>query len=250
MIPISITRREYNASFFHIMVQGVNKEYIFNNETYLNLYENIIKRNLKKHNVNIIAYCVMSNHTHILINVDQIEEMSKYMHDVNTEYANYYNKNEGRVGHVFRARFRSEPINTVRYLAKCINYIHMNPVKAKIVDTCEEYVYSSWKYYIKEKGFINFKIIKEIMGNNYIEELKNYQNNINLFMDIEKDEKIDSYICEFLEQGKLQLYQTFEDINNLKNILVYLREKGNVTYTELCKKFNVRRERLPKLLKK
>ena len=249
MIPISIARKEYNASFFHIMVQGVNKEYIFDNRIYLSVYENIIKRKLRKYNINIIAYCIMSNHAHILINIDKIKEMSKYMHDVNTEYANYYNKSESRVGHVFRARFRSEPINNIRYLAKCINYIHMNPVKAKIVDTCEKYKYSSYKYYIKEKGYINFKIIKDIIGNDYIDELKKYQNNINLFLDIDKNKKINSYICDFLEQENLQLYQIFEDIDNFKNILIFLHEKGNITYTELCKKFNTRRERLSNLLK-
>lgn len=102
MIPISIARKEYNASFFHIMVQGVNKEYIFDNRIYLSVYENIIKRKLRKYNVNIIAYCIMSNHAHILINIDKIKEMSKYMHDVNTELCKKFNTRRERLSNLLK----------------------------------------------------------------------------------------------------------------------------------------------------
>ena len=166
-----IARNKYNASFFHVMVQGLNKEYIFKKEIYIKIYENLLKRKSERYEVNIIAYCIMNNHAHILINVSKIEKMSEFMHNVNTEYAKFYNIQEKRVGYVYRDRFKSEPIENVRYFAKCINYIHMNPVKAKMVKLCENYKYSSYNNYINNNGFVNLEIVKNILGDNYIEIL-------------------------------------------------------------------------------
>lgn len=127
-----IGRKKLQTTFFHIIVQGINKEYIFYNEEYIKEYKKLLLDNLNKYNVKIIAYCIMNNHTHILLYTENIEEMSKYMKSINTSYAKYYNRNENRVGIVFRNRYESEPIYEKRYLLNCIGYIHNNPVKAGI----------------------------------------------------------------------------------------------------------------------
>lgn len=244
-----IARNNYNASFFHIMVQGLNKEYIFNKEIYIKVYENLLRRKSEKYQVNIIAYCIMNNHAHILIQVDEIEEMSKFMHSVDTEYAKFYNEQEERVGYVYRERYRSEPIEDIRYFAKCINYIHLNPVKAKIVKSCEEYEYSSYNNYIYKNGFINLEIVRNVLGDNYIELLKQYNKNVNIFLDDEECNNIDDKICDFLEEKELKLYEILENKKKFQEILIYLQEKQKIKYAVMMEKFDIGKTKLAKLLK-
>lgn len=244
-----IARNNYNASFFHIMVQGLNKEYIFNKEIYIKVYENLLRRKSEKYQVNIIAYCIMNNHAHILIQVDEIEEMSKFMHSVDTEYAKFYNEQEERVGYVYRERFRSEPIEDIRYFAKCINYIHLNPVKAKIVKSCEEYKYSSYNNYIYKNGFVNLEIVRNVLGDDYIEVLKQYNKNVNIFLDDEESNNIDDKICDFLEEKELKLYEILENKKKLQEILIYLQEKQKIKYAVMMEKFDIGKTKLAKLLK-
>jgi REP element-mobilizing transposase RayT len=116
-------RRDNESSFFHIIVQGIDKKYIFSSENYMKKYYELIIEKSLKHNINVLAYCIMGNHAHLLIYTTQIRDMSNFMRDVNTEYGTYYNKKEKRVGYVFRDRFVSEPICNTRYLYNCISYI-------------------------------------------------------------------------------------------------------------------------------
>lgn len=107
---LRIGRNNFNTSFFHVIVQGINKEYIFYKEEHIEQYIELLFDNLKKYDVKIAAYCVMNNHAHMLLYTESIEDMFGYMKSVNTSYAKYYNRNENRVGFVFRNRYRSEPI--------------------------------------------------------------------------------------------------------------------------------------------
>ena len=105
-----IARKDYNTSFFHIMVQGIRKEYIFNTDEDKEKYINIMAKYLDKYSIKIIAYCIMNNHAHILVYYENVKEISEYMRSVNTMYAIYYSKRYKREGYVFRNRYRAEPI--------------------------------------------------------------------------------------------------------------------------------------------
>ena len=101
-----LSRKDYDASFFHVMVQGHNKEYIFEKDKNKKKYLKLMKENEKE--IEILAYCIMGNHVHMLIHTSKIDDMSKFMHKINSEYAMYYNYIEkGRVGSVYRDRYKS-----------------------------------------------------------------------------------------------------------------------------------------------
>ena len=149
-----IAMRDYNTSFFHIMVQGIRKEYIFNENNDINTYLKLIYKYIQKYNVKIIAYCIMNNHAHLLIYVEEIKELSEFMRSINTTYALYYNKKYKRTGYVFRNRYKAEPIFDEIHLINCMNYIHDNPVKAKICNSIKDYKYSSYREYRSNSGEI------------------------------------------------------------------------------------------------
>lgn len=153
-------RGSYDKSYFHIMCQGINKEYIFNENYLKEKYKNSMLKFAKENNVNILSYCIMDNHVHILVYVDNTRDMSDFMHSLNANYAEYYNWKKDRKGYVFRDRYKSEVITSLSYLRNCMVYIHKNPVVGKIVDKMEKYKYSSYNDFIQNKGICTDKNLK------------------------------------------------------------------------------------------
>ena len=112
----------------------------------------------------------MNNHAHFIIYADDVTQISEYMHRINSIYAMNYNKNLQRVGYVFRDRYKSQYISDKEYLYKCIKYIHMNPVKAKIVNKENKYMYSSYNDFKYKRNFIDDDVINLVFNNaNYME---------------------------------------------------------------------------------
>lgn len=251
MIKISRKSREtLNASFFHVIIQGHKKEFIFRKTRYIYQYIKLIKKHIKGTNIKIIAYCIMGNHAHFLFQVDELKNLSKLMQKINTEYANYYNHMEdGRVGHVYRDRFMSQPITSQKYLVQCIKYIHFNPVKAHIVDKCEQYQFSSYNYFCKK--------LKENNNNSCfsVKEYKDICENVNYeieFMDIEKEEKeiIVSGIQEFINKHKYNIFQIFNNREVLTELVKYLKDYKKITYLAIGDFFGMSRGCLQNIVKK
>lgn len=245
-----IPKKYMNTSFFHIMVQGINKEYIFNNKKDIEKYLNIIEETNEKIKLQIIAYCVMSNHVHLLIYTDSVEDLTKFMHKVNLLYAKYYNKKYDRVGYVFRDRFKTQPIMTEKHLYCCIDYIHNNPVKANICRKPSEYKYSSYNCNRFQKNELIIHNLRK-----YIEFIKyNKNNNDNnkefVFMEIKEDKsKI------YSEEIKRYLSENNIDSNQLKfnrilliNLVNKLKNDYNISYRELEKELGISREKIRKLM--
>ena len=84
-----IARKYLIGKVFHLMVQGLNKEYIFKKDDYKEKYRELVKDHIKEYNIKIIAYCIMNNHAHILIYSEDINKVSKFMQKINTIYAIY-----------------------------------------------------------------------------------------------------------------------------------------------------------------
>ena len=104
----------------------------------------------KKFGVRLHNYCLMSNHYHILLEI-QNENLSRYMRQLNGEYAIYFNKKHKRVGHLWQGRFKSWYVTDEAYLLTLICYIEQNPLKAGIVQSLDEYPYSSYRHLVSDK---------------------------------------------------------------------------------------------------
>ena len=169
-----ISRNLLGNILCHHMVQGINKEYIFQTKEDKIKYLKLLEKYYLKFKVNIIAYCIMDNHSHFLMHTEETQNISNFMKQVNSIYAMDYNRRKNRVGYVYRNRFESVPIMTREQMYKCIKYIHMNPVKAGIVNDEAEYEYSSYNDYLNQTGFINEKILQFIFSSskNYIEKFQ------------------------------------------------------------------------------
>lgn len=239
-------RKYVNMKFFHIMVQGLNKEFIFNKNEDKKQYLKFINKIKDEVNVIIISYCVMNNHVHILVRTDVTEKLSCFMHKVNTLYAIYYNQKYNRVGYVFRDRYKSQVIYSEEQLYTCINYIHNNPVKAKICNFPYEYEYSSYNEYEK-----NIDVFEKNIKENFKEE-KMLKNTDIVFLEDEeeKEEEIQNFIKEYLYKNQLNLKTLNKDVEYLKEIIFLLKNNYNLSLRKISVYINVGRETVRKIAEK
>lgn len=102
-----------------------------------------------KSELSVYAWCLMNNHVHLLLKEGN-EDISITMKRIGVSFVSYYNWKYRTTGHLFQDRFKSENVETTKYLLTVIRYIHQNPVKAGIVIQAEEWRWSSClRYYDK-----------------------------------------------------------------------------------------------------
>ena len=170
-----VKRQESYTGLYHVFVRGINKEKIFDQVREKLYFKRIIKKYIDKYEIEIHAYCIMSNHAHLIIKSDEQQKLSFFMSNILAEYAQYYNYKHNRNGHVFQNRFGSECIESEKYYWNCIKYIHMNPVKANLVYAATDYKYSSFgDYKRKRSGFIHENAIS-----NYRERFQDWESYLN-----------------------------------------------------------------------
>ena len=163
-------RIQSEINIYHVIARGTGRQIIFEDDKDCELFLNLFGKALKDSGAEAYAWCLMSNHAHLLIR-SPIEALSGTMHSVLTSYAIYFNKKSERVGHFFQERFHSEPVNDDSYFLTVIRYIHQNPVKAGIA-TIEEYPWSSYHEYMGRPWICSIDFPLEIFGS--IEEFERF----------------------------------------------------------------------------
>lgn len=134
-------------SVHHVMIRGNNRQCIFYSDEDFHYFLKIIREGAEKFDFKIIAYCLMSNHAHLLIHINH-SPLSSVMQKINYRYAVWLNHKKQRIGHLFQGRYRSLCVNDESYLVNLCRYIHLNPVTAKMVISADDYPWSSHQYYL------------------------------------------------------------------------------------------------------
>lgn len=244
-----ISRESYQGlQVFHIMTQGIDKENIFNTSRYKNEYIKLMKKLKKDYKVNVIAYCIMDNHSHMIIQVENIDNMTKFMHKLNTNYGIYYNKNLQRIGYVFRNRFNIQPILNIQHLYNCILYVHNNPVKAGICGNAEQYKYSSYYSFPRENRIIFNRTFKNI--EEYRVEHKNYKQN-DYFMDEDRDTDymIKTDISSYLNINNKKIVDLKVNNELLVPIVKKIKKVYNVSNRKIAGYLDISYEKIRYILK-
>lgn len=240
-----------NSSFLHIMVQGINKEYIFNQPKDKSEYLKLIYS--KNRNIHILAYCIMDNHAHVLVQSNNIQHIQVWMKKVNTSYAIYYNRKNDRVGYVFRERYKTQPIKNEKHLYLGLEYIHNNPVKAGICNQKEEYEFSSYsKIYqgnpIKIQEEMQPLLKSVICPVKWDEKMQSEK-----FELIEEEKESKEKLCQeiiqnFLQNRQLKIDQLKKEKQMLTEIVKILKWENNISYRMMEKHLEISREKLRKLI--
>lgn len=139
-------RIHYEGALYHVLVRGNNRSYIFRSKDNKEEYKTIISKCKKRYRFKLYAYCIMDNHAHLLIEVEDIP-LSKIMQGIQQVFTQYYNRRNRTTGHVFEQRYKSFLCDKDHYLLSLIRYIHQNPVRSKLTGTLD-YEWSSHREYI------------------------------------------------------------------------------------------------------
>ena len=130
------------------MLRGVNRQEIFYTKDDRTRFLKTLFECKEVSGVKIYAYCLMSNHVHLLLKTGS-EGLDIFMKRVGTRYAVWFNKKHGRVGHLFQDRFRSENVEDDVYFLTVLRYIIQNPMKAGLEKEPGHYPWSSYKAYAR-----------------------------------------------------------------------------------------------------
>jgi len=160
----------------HITHRGNNRENIFRSDTDQELYLKILKKYSEKYKLNIMGYCLMSNHVHIIgvpTRKDSIEKVIRIGH---MSYTKLFNYKYNRIGHLWHSRYHSCVLDD-RHLFAALVYVEQNPVRAGIVNYAWQYPWSSASAHIigqDVKGVVDFKTW-DFDRENWIENINQYQ---------------------------------------------------------------------------
>jgi putative transposase len=158
-------RIEDENCLYHITNRGDGRRNIYQSESdHLKFLDYLLEAK-EKYQFYVYAYVLMSNHYHLLIKTLQ-SNLSKIMHYINSSYTKYSNIKRNKVGHLFQGRYKSIVVDEDSYFLELTRYIHLNPVRAKIVEKPEEYKWSSYAGYIGKENdiYIDQKEVEKILG--------------------------------------------------------------------------------------
>ena len=130
--------------YYHIYNRGVNRETIFFSDKNYLYFTHLLKKNMARYSVVIVAYCLMPNHFHFLLTPRENDNVSKFMSSLFGSYTQAINKQQGRQGPLFQGRFCATVVDKDEYLAHLARYIHLNPVMAGFVNAPEAWAYSNY----------------------------------------------------------------------------------------------------------
>ena len=227
-------REKSESDIYHIIMRGINRQKIFNEEEDCHRFLQTLKFYKGTSGYEIYAYCLMSNHIHLLIKVGP-EPLEQIMRRVCGKFVYWYNHKYDRTGYLFQDRFKSEPVEDDTYFLTVLRYIHQNPLKTGLVKGLKDYPWSSYNAYIKRNKLVDADFALKMFSANQAQALKLFMN----FNEQKTDEQ-----CLDIEERKtlsdkeaLQIMETVFSTSNMEewrkidrstrdNYLSMLKQKG------------------------
>lgn len=143
-------RLAYENALYHVINRGHRREAIFTDDKDREEFLGRLAVAQIRFNLVVHGYCLMGNHYHLLVGTPDAN-LSRAMHTLNSSYASWYRARHQLVGSLFQGRFKSVLVEEERYLAEVSAYIHLNPVRAGLVNSPEEWRWSSMGHYLGKK---------------------------------------------------------------------------------------------------
>ncbi len=204
-------RIEYPGAWYHVMNRGRRREKIFSSSEDYELFLAVLCEAVEMWNLKVAAYCLMSNHYHLLLHTPD-GNISRCMRHINGVYTQRYNRLHNKDGQLFRGRYKAVTVGGDSYLLEVLRYIHRNPLKARLVNSLDDYMWSSHKGYTSKAKKWNW-LYKDFM----------------LSMFSEKAGQAKKAYLEFVSQKEPEEIDTFYSKKNLSSVL------GNDDFKEWIK---------------
>ena len=142
-----LKRVYYSNATYHISIRGNNRQMVFKEDEDKKEFLKILNKFRERFKFKLFGFALMDNHTHLVISTNGAITVSKVMQAIELSYSQKFRHKYGYSGYVWQGRFKSNIIVSDAYILACLDYIHNNPVRAKIVDYPKDYPWSSYHFY-------------------------------------------------------------------------------------------------------
>ncbi len=190
-------RIEYPGAYYHITSRGNERKNIFVNNKDREKYLSYLQSAHLRYGAVIHAFCLMNNHYHLFLETPK-GNLSKIMRHINGAYTIYFNIKHKRSGHLFQGRYKAILVEADSYAGELSRYIHLNPVRAGMVDRPEKYTWSSYQYYIGKKkklDWLTFNFILGFFDHGKLPAERMYQEFINVRIDTNHESPLNSTVA-------------------------------------------------------
>jgi putative transposase len=169
--------RDERPGFHHVVTRGNNKRRIFEDDDDRWFFCTTVERIAKKHGWTVLAYCLMDNHYHLVLEIGE-RGLSRGMDELNTAYAMNYNARHGRINHLFGKRYWNRFLRTTATVVNALRYVVQNPRRAGGRLPLEAYVWSSYAATIGvayARIRLDGDLVLQFFGRNRRRALEEYQ---------------------------------------------------------------------------
>ena len=156
-------RIQYPGAFYHVTSRGNEQKNVFKSKTDREKFLSYLESATERYDARIHAYCLMTNHYHLLLETPEAN-LSQIMQHINGAYTSYFNTKRKRSGHLFQGRYKSIVVEADEYATQLSRYIHLNPVRARMVDNPEKFFWSSYQFYAGLKKAPAWLVTDFILG--------------------------------------------------------------------------------------
>jgi REP element-mobilizing transposase RayT len=195
--PLRIT---YPGAFYHVTSRGNERKAVFKSKRDRQKFLEYLESASQRYDARIHAYCMMDNHYHLLLETPS-GNLPQIMRHINGAYTTYFNVKRDRSGHLFQGRYKAILVDIDEYAKELSRYIHLNPVRAKIVEAAEEYEWSSYIFYIgkqKPAKWLYRDFILGYFGKKVSTAQKEYQKFVNALAHQEYDSPLEEVVSSTL----------------------------------------------------
>lgn len=141
-------RIQFPGALFHVISRGNQRQRIYRDDEDHRRFQTLLGEAVKRHAITLYAYVLMANHFHLLLEVGRVP-LSKAMQSLLYRYTRHYNKRYHKIGHLFEGRYRAILCDRDSYLMELIRYLHLNPVRAGLINDPNRYRWSSHRDYLR-----------------------------------------------------------------------------------------------------
>jgi putative transposase len=235
-------RRKSRGGIYHIMLRGINRQTIFEDERDKYRLLETIEKFKEKSNFELYSYCFMDNHIHLLLKETE-EPVSLIIKRISASYVYWYNNRYERCGHLFQDRFKSEAVETIPYFLTVLRYIHQNPLKAQIATNVFECRWTSIKEYLGNSSIVDIDFALNLLSSDRNKALQIF----NKYMqEVNGDQCLDDYVKVKLSDDEVREHLLeigvpqsvhLQQMKKLDRdaILIKLRNLNGVSYQQLSR---------------
>jgi putative transposase len=144
-------RIHFPGALYHVITRGNRRQGVFLDEKDFERFLIYFSDSKTRHVFHLYAYALMKNHLHLLLEVEDVP-LSRIMQTLLFRYTRYFNRRHGETGHLFQGRYKAILCDKDAYLLELVRYIHLNPVRAKVVKEPEAYRWTGHLSYLGRGG--------------------------------------------------------------------------------------------------